>query len=73
MKKVRITCFGHGWCLEVPDEGRLNGRPVDVVHYKGRFEECIEHLDSVMPELVMRSWREQCLLQRIGLMEIGRA
>lgn len=71
--KPRIYSFGHGWAIEIPHETEMNGIPVDAIHWKGRFEECIEHLDSVMPELVMRSWREQCLIRRIGLQEIGRA
>lgn len=71
--KPRIYCFGHGWAIDIPGEGNLNGMPVDVTHYMGRFDECIEHLDQVMPAMMMRSWREHCSIQRLGFQEIGSA
>lgn len=73
MKKARISCFGHGWSIEVPGEGNLNGQSVDVVHYMGRFEECIEHLDSIAPALMTRAWRDSCTMNRLGFQEIGSA
>jgi len=71
--KAKIYCFGNGWAIEVPGEGNLNGRPVDVVHYMGQFEDCIEHLDKVTRLLMNKAWRDSCTMNRLGFQEIGSA